>query len=155
MKIWTEKSQKFTFSFLQFLKLFKKVIREKLQPATPPSHENIEPVTPPPKILIFPTAPCPPVWQFSKITQTPPPPTPLSGYYVHDSQWGFEFSRPDSLFFIILLIILFTTRYSGKNLWSYLSTDVWYLDNMEFILTLQALSYVDWFFEMFTMNRAN
>ena len=31
MKIWTEQSQKFTLSFLQFLKLLKKVIREKLQ----------------------------------------------------------------------------------------------------------------------------
>ena len=48
----------------------------------------------------------------------------FSGYYVHDSQEGFEFSRPDSLFFIILLIILFTTRYRGKNQWSYLSTDM-------------------------------
>ena len=75
----------------------------------------------------------------------------FSGYYVHDSQWGFEFSRPDSL----LLIILFTTRYRGKNQWSYLLMDMWYLNNMEFILTLQALSYVDWFFIMFTMNRAN
>ena len=31
-KIWTEQSQKFTLAFLQFLKLLKKVIREKLQP---------------------------------------------------------------------------------------------------------------------------
>ena len=38
IKIWTEQSQKFTLSFLQFLKLLKKVIREKLQPPknTPP-----------------------------------------------------------------------------------------------------------------------
>ena len=44
MEIWTEQSQKFTLSFLQFLKLLKKVIREKLQPPLkylPP----LEPVT--------------------------------------------------------------------------------------------------------------
>ena len=152
MKIWTERSPKFTFAFLQFLKLFKKVIRKKLQP-TPTPPENIGPVTPPPKILIFPTASRSPVWQFSKITQTPL--TLLSANYVHDSQWRFEFSRPDSLFFIILLIILFTARYRGKNQWSYLSMDMWHLNNTKFILTLQALSYVDWFFIMFTMNRAN
>ena len=54
MKIWTEQSQKFTLSFLQFLKLLKKVIRKKLHPPPP---ENItlpllEPVTLP-KILMF------------------------------------------------------------------------------------------------------
>ena len=43
MKIWTEQSQKFTLSFLQFLKLLKKVIREKLQP---PLYENITPIEP-------------------------------------------------------------------------------------------------------------
>ena len=52
MKIWTEQSQKFTLSFLQVLKLLKKVIREKLQ-----SPLKISPpgASAPPKILIFPT----------------------------------------------------------------------------------------------------
>ena len=55
-------------SFLQFLKLLKKVIREKLQP---PENTTLSRASypPPPKILIFPTTL---VWQFSKITQFSP-----------------------------------------------------------------------------------
>ena len=32
MNIWTEQSQKFILSFIQFLKLLKKIIRETMQP---------------------------------------------------------------------------------------------------------------------------
>ena len=76
MKIWTEQSQKFTLSFLQFLKLLKKVIREKLQPPLKIS-SPLEPVTPPPhpKTLIFPTPP-PLFGNFPKSLKPSPSPPP-------------------------------------------------------------------------------
>ena len=76
--IWTfeqNKVKKFRLSFLQFLNLLKKVIREKVQP--PWKYHPLEPVSLPPKILIFPTSP---IWQFSKITQ-PLPTFRWGGHY--------------------------------------------------------------------------
>ena len=51
MKIWTEQSQKVAPSFLQFLKLLKKVIGEKLQLPLK-IYTQLHPL---PKTLIFPT----------------------------------------------------------------------------------------------------
>ena len=91
MKIWTDQSQKFTLSFLPFLKLLKKVIREKLQP--PWKYYPLEPATP---------HPTPPKMWFSNITQ----PFLSSGGVVtmksvHTTQQWLECCKCSVLFLLI------------------------------------------------------